>query len=1139
MPVRFVLAPAGGGKTQYLIDEIARGERRPRQERRPAYLLVPQQATFIHERLLAEASEAGGFCRAKVCSFARLVVYAMKEQGMEPAPQLSEAGKLLLAGRVLSEAKERLHIYGGAAGGAGLSAYLVKAAEELANYGVAPDDLAAAVERLALQSGETRQVQRLRETALLYRDYAAGAAEGYAGYAANMAYLAGRIKAGYLAEAAIYLDGYADFTPAEEQVLAAFFATDARITIALPIDPALLDGPPLANHVFAQPLAVWQRLCRLAETRGAALEPPVLLSGEHGRFAENPELAALEASLAGRRRQPLPQQPQHIFLGRAEDMRAELEGIGRRIIRLTREQGLRYRDISIITRDTAPYEQLLTEVFDGLGIPFFVDSKKPLLCHPLFELLRSALETMAYRPTYERIMRFCKNILIPLAAEEKDSLDNYALAHGLRFWHWLSERPWDFPLLPDEEPELAAYMDNLRQRACGPLLDELRRLPRQLSSRELNRILLAVLERLQVREALRQLAEQARQQGRAEDAEQHNQAWDKLTDFLREAGELLGEQTFTLSQLLKLYDAALAGLTVSTIPPGIDQVFVSSLERSRSPRIKAAFVPTVNEGILPRKVVLDGLFSDEDRRQLRSCGAALAPDTLQRQFAEDYLCYIALTRACGQLYLSFVGEDSQGQPLKPSPLLRRIKSLFPALQTEPYEPLTADLLVGGELDLARMAGQLSAAGEGRITEDFWQAVYAYYAAEPRYQQALAQMQNGLGYQPVRRISENRLSRLYGQTLRSSVSRLERFRLCPFSYFAGYGLKLKPRRLYELDPASRGQLIHEVLAEVGDLVRDQGLSWPAIDEQIAAALVDEALEKHLPRLLAGILRSSARYQYLARRIRNTLIFAVLMLAEHTRAGEFIPVAWELPFGSGEPGSLPAFRIELGQGRALELSGRIDRVDMALDTEQNKAYFRVVDYKSGALNLKPEDIYAGLRLQLLLYLQVVLANAGLFSAAEPLAAGLYYSRVSDNLTPGPRSGAEKRSGLQLSGLTVRDERAIRLADREISGKSRLIPAGLSQKGIHVLPAGLSSEQLQALQERVYTVLRDTAEQLFAGMIHVSPLRDLGFDACEFCEFAAVCGFDRELVQPRRKERASQAGASQDEPEEADEKGRGCYD
>lgn len=1125
MPVRFVLAPAGGGKSHYIIQEIARSETVPQADSRrlePVYFLLPQQATFIHERLLAE-SAGGGFCRAKVCSFDRLILYAMKERGETPPPQLSEAGKLLLAGRVITSTREQLHIYGPAAAGAGFSAYLVKAAEELANYGVTPESFTAAVQRLAAKAGETRQVQRLRETALLYSGYAASINEGYASYAANMDYLAARIKEGYLAEAEIYIDGYADFTPAEQRVLAALFGNGSRVTIALPLDPALLGGPPLVDHVFATPLATWQRLSELAVQQGAALEPPLLLTGDQGRFANNPELAALEAALAGRRQEPVPEPPQHICLGQAAVLRAELTGIGRRIIRLTREQGLHYRQICIVTRDTAPYEQLLAEIFGELGIPYFIDSKKPLLCHPLFELMRAALENMAYRPTYERIMRFVKNILIPLAPNEKDLLDNYSLAHGLRFWHWLSERPWDFPPLAAEVPQLAGQMDQLRERACGPLLRELRDLPQETSARELNRILLTVLEQLQVREALQALALQAAEQGRAEDAAQHGQAWDKLTDFLREAGELLGGQVFTLTQLLKLYDTALAGLTVSTIPPGIDQVFVSSLERSRSPQIKAAFVPTLNEGVLPRKVILEGLFTDEDRRELRSCGAELAPDTLQRQLEEEYLSYIALTRSSDLLYLSYVNEDSQGQPMKPSPLLRRLRAIFPGLQEQPFEPLAADLLVGGELDLATMATHLGRARAGGEAPGFWQAVYAYYAKAPQYRDALAQLQGGLDYQPAGRLSEKQLTRLYGHTLKSSVSRLERFRLCPFAYFAGYGLKLRRRPIYELDPASRGQLFHEVLAEVGNLVRQRRLSWPAIDEAAAASLVDEALATHLPQLLAGILRSSARYQYLSRRIRDALLSAVLMLIEHTRRGDFIPVAWELPFGSGEPGSLPAFRIELPNGRALELSGRIDRVDMAEDAASGRAYFRIVDYKSGDLSLDPADIYAGLRLQLLLYLQVLLQNAAVFSPAEPKAAGLYYSRVGDTLGLGERGREEKPSGLQLSGLTVRDEQAIRLADREINGKSALIPAGLGQNGIHAVPAGLSEEQLAELQQRLLEVLSQTAGQLFEGAINVSPLRDLGFDACEYCEFAAVCGFDRELVIPRKKARPATAGAA----------------
>ena len=138
-----------------------------------------------------------------------------------------------------------------------------------------------------------------------------------------------------------------------------------------------------------------------------------------GRFSANLELAALENALSGR--EPNLQYSdmlEKISLYYAPNRRAELMGIGREIIRLTREEGLRYRDISLIARDTAPYEQLIEEVFRDINIPYFIDSKKPLFWHPLFELIRAALENWAYKPTYQRMMRFCKNRLLPIEIEE-------------------------------------------------------------------------------------------------------------------------------------------------------------------------------------------------------------------------------------------------------------------------------------------------------------------------------------------------------------------------------------------------------------------------------------------------------------------------------------------------------------------------------------------------------------------------------------------------------------------------------------------------------------------------------------------------------------------------------------------------
>ena len=156
---------------------------------------------------------------------------------------------------------------------------------------------------------------------------------------------------------------------------------------------------------------------------------------------------------------------------------------------------------------------------------------------------------------------------------------------------------------------------------------------------------------------------------------------------MAEADDLLADELFGAVDLLKLYDHALKGLTVSTIPPAIDQVFIASLERSRSPELKASFVLNLNDGVLPQKIIAEGLFTDEDRSALGHLGADLAPDTFARQFKEEYLSYIALTRSSNLLYLSYINQDEQGKELRPSPLVRQLKAFFPGLETKTFEPI--------------------------------------------------------------------------------------------------------------------------------------------------------------------------------------------------------------------------------------------------------------------------------------------------------------------------------------------------------------------------------------------------------------------------------------------------------------------
>lgn len=1117
MAVRFVLGPAGSGKTDYCLRQIAAElEQAPVGE--PLLFVLPSQATFLHEKMLAAAVPGGGFSRAAVCSFARLVQQAYLASGKEPLPHLSEAGKLMLMRNLIQQQQGRLEVFAAVAHRADFTSQMVAVAEELQSYAVSAEQLQQAAKNLEQQQGHNHLANKVTELALLYQHYQAAVAGSYGNLAEGMSYLAAQIEQGLLAEATIYVDGYSSFTPLELAVLAAMMQNCKELVICLCLSPEQAEQTLREDDVFYPTWHSYGQLHELAASRGVEVLPPICPDGKQGRFVNAPELSALERSLRGLPEQPLAGEPQTVQLWQLRNRSSELMAVGREIRRLVREEGLRYREISIITRSSEAYLHLLPQVFAELQIPYFVDHKKELRYHPLLELLTAAVEIWAYQPHYANIMRFFKNIFSPIYGQKADRLENYCLAHGVRFYHWQLDGksaqvgpPWQFPLLDTEDEAAVADINQIRAEGLAPLAELMHRLGKAATAEQFVAALQGLLPSLNLPAQMQALVEAAQAAGDGALAMQHAQAYQTVQSFFAEAQLLLGEASFSASEWLDLLQTAFSSLTLSTIPPGNDEVLVASLERSRNPEIRAAFVLNLNEGVLPRKVVADGLLSDDERGLLSAQGVRLAADTLFRQFTENYLAYIALTRSSERLYLSYLLTDEEGKSLAPSPLLRRICALFPALRA--VQPtVDAPHLVGGLADL-----ELAAMHQGTDDDPLWQAVYQYYRQQPQYQNALQRIAAGRWPNPGRmQLSRDALQRLYGHSLRSSVSRLERFRMCPFSYFSSYGLKLRPRRKYELTPREQGDLFHHVLAEVGRTILEKELSWQEITPELASMLVDQALSGVLPRFLSGIMQSSARYAYLEGRIRATLVNAVLLTAEHMQRGKFVPVAYELSFGMGGAG-LPALSVDLGDGRSMQLSGQIDRIDMAEGEDGQTAYFRVVDYKTGNLSLRQEDIAAGLRLQLLVYLQVVLANSAHFSPKPALPAGFYYAPVQDSIVSVEDVSTEKTVGLKLKGITVADREAVLLADPDINGHSELIPVGYNpEKGtFYQTSAPLSGEQLEALTEQLKDNLKETATAMLNGLIDVTPLRGEGVDACAFCDFAAVCGFERQLAPARSKD------------------------
>jgi ATP-dependent helicase/nuclease subunit B len=1106
----------------------------------PLILLVPEQATFQMEHALAATPCLGGTIRAQVLSFRRLAHRVLLETGGAARVPIGELGKRMVLRELLTRHRDKLRVFGKSAGRGGFADTLARAVSEMKMYRIGPLDLAVA--REALPAGPGLLQDKLADMELLYRALEEYLAGRYTDPDDYLNYLAERLAGSPTVRGAeVWVDGFTGFTPQEFNVLNKILHTAGQVHVTLCLDPENLGETLAEEEVFYPTWETYREICKLAQEGRVPIGQPLLLKGdgpEGGalpRFRWNAALAHIEGNYF--------LYPAPAFDGAAEGLkvaaganrRAEVEAVAREIIRLCRDGGYRWRDTAVMLRDLESYHELISTVFGDNGIPFFIDRKRPVLHHPLIELIRSALETVHKDWAYDPVFRYLKTDLTPVSRDEIDRLENYVLAHGIRGKRWTDEGDWTYRRrytlgedteVTGAEAEELAKINAVRRQAVAALAGFAAKAGSAGNVRELTAALYNLLEELAAADRLTAWAVAAEAAGQVEKAREHLQVWGSVISLLDEVVEALGDEALPPDTYLAVLEAGFESLRLGLIPPGLDQVLVGSLDRSRNPDVRAVFILGAGDGILPARPAEDGVFNDAEREKLASAGVALAPGGRRQAFDEQYLVYTALTRSSHYLWISYPLADDEGRATAPSQVVARIKELFPELKGQIYqvEP-TGSGDAGGADDLefvvhpgrtlVYLAGRLREIKAGRRTGAVWWDVYNWFAGDNNRRQTAAKVLKGLFHVNVEKPVPYRINReLYGPSIRASVSRIEKYMACPFAHFANYGLKLRERAHFQLAAPDMGEFFHAALKGFGDRLRERALDWGALSPEECRQFGGEVVAALAPQLQSEILLSTARYRYLTGKLRRTVDRAALMLAEHARRSKFRPVGLEIGFGPGE--TLPPVAVPLADGLELQLAGRIDRVDLA-ETESG-AYLRVIDYKSSDNRIELGDIYHGLRLQLLTYMHVALTHSDKICGRQGLPAGILYFTVKDPLvrSRGPLAAEDVEKeiykALKMKGLFLADPDVFRLMDNRLEGgKSELFPVHIKSDGeFSQRSPVITAEGFNLLRRHLSNVFTEAGEEILAGRVDIAPYRRNKQAACGYCPFKPVCQFDHLLPE-----------------------------
>jgi ATP-dependent helicase/nuclease subunit B len=1148
MSLRLVTGRSGSGKTRFALDEI-RHQLMQDPQGPPLVLIVPEQATFQAEYAMVTTPGLGGFLRAQVLSFRRLAFRIMQETGGLAVVPIHDNGKAMLLHKVLEARREQLRLFRGGPSETGLITRVNELLTEWKRYGIDGGKVAEVCKQTASGNADADaplMADKLQDLSLIYGDMEQELAGKWMDGEDMLARLAsGCASSEWVGEAEIWLDGFHGFTPGEYAVVEGLLRRARRVTVMLCADRPYGAGErPDELSTFHQTAETSAKLCELAEAAGVPVEPAVVLEPEFApRFASNPMLAFLEKTWERRDIWDGPAellQPDHpengLSLHAASNRRAEAEAAARDMLRRVREEGCRWRDLAVFVRRMPDYADLLSAVFSDYGIPFYMDGKSSVAHHPFVEFIRSALECVTGGWKAEAVFRCAKTDLLGISErrvsrDEVDRLENYALAAGIDGWRWHDDRVWRPLSRGDLEEEAEdgttaaetaiSRLLKVRDALLTPLRSLEQRLKKAGSVRELCEGLYRFLEDTGAADSLerRSLADlEAGQPGRGA---MHRPLWDGVMNLLDQLVELMGDAKPELALFAGMVDAGLEEMKLGTVPPSLDAVLIGSPERTRSDRVQIVYLLGTNDGVLPMRFPENGLLTETEREKLADKGLAMAPGARRRLLDERYMAYLAFTTPSRHLWIGWVLADDEGQGLLPSEWIRRLRRRFPGLpvRMEAGEPQAGDseteqlaFAVPPGRALTHLLTRLRMFRQGEPPATGWWSVYNWLREQQEWGGKMNRLLASLQYTNEEKpLSPETSLLLYGDRLLASVSRMERFVACPFRHFASHGLRLNDRRLYRVDAPDIGQLYHAALRQTTEKLFAEGpVSADAARWQAEAAA---AVERLLPKVQSSILLSSHRHGVMARKLRDVVAQASAMLGEQARLSGFKPVGLELGFGPDAV--LPPLTLDLGGGRSMDIAGRIDRVDAA-DSPKG-LLLRIMDYKSGAVKLKLDEVAHGLTLQMLTYLDVVVTHAPhwLGRPAEP--AGVLYFHVRNPLIPSPNgmSSAEAQAAMfkqfRMQGLVLADGDAVKLMDESLAGnpKSSVVPVEFKKDGSFSARSQVADRnQWQVLRSSVRGQIKKIGKRIVEGDVAIAPYRMERRSPCTYCEFRPVCQFDPQL-------------------------------
>ena len=1074
MKLNLIYGKSGSGKSNYIYEDIKENI-----SEKNIYLIVPEQCNLSAEVKLLDILNKDSLVNVEVLTLKRMA-YRIIKQVKGNYNTLTNVGKNLIIYNSLLNNKNNLKFLNKNEKNIDV---VSRAITEFKKHNISLEN----IKNARIEDEYTKL--KLEDIRIIYEEYRNKISNVYLDENDDLTLLSECLdETDIFKDSLIYFDEFDGFTPQEFNIFKKLLLNSKQTTIGICADNLEIKNK--ENDIFYFNKKFANKILDFAKKN--KLEINKKLINKNKKF-KTKELEIIEENLSGKNKVKFEEKTQNIEIFLADNPYSELEYIAKHILNLAK-QGYRYNQIGIITGNLEEYSVNAKMIFEKYNIPLYLDYKKELSENILVKYILSILEIFSNNWSVETIINYLKIGLLEIDEKDVFDFENYCKKWGItnkKFFNKFEYEPAN--VMQDN-------LENLRIEVLNPLKklkDEI------IQNKTVRHITNYIYEFLIQNSIINNLIKNIEEIYDIEITNEYNTSYKLLMELFDQIIDLFGEEKITFEKYRELLKVGLNSEELGTIPATQDQVILGEINRAKFDNIKICFIIGANDGQIPMNITSEGYFNDKDRQILALSGIEIAKDSIDALYEDEFNIYKTLTIPREKLIITYSSSNLLGGTLRPSTIIKKIKKIFPNLIEKSNIINKEYMVVNSKIALEDCLEKFIELLEGNQIDDKWKEIIKYYQIKEK--EEFEKRISAINFNnAAQNINVSNIEKLYKKELNASVSKLEEYRKCPFSYHIKYGLNLKEPKEFKIQTIDTGNFMHEVIDQFFMKIDYMNIDIHKIDQIEIKKIVEEIIEELLKLSKYYIFTSNSKFRSLTRRLKKVVLESINYIVYTIKNSKFEILGHEVEFGKNK--KYPPIIIDNEDGTRTELSGKIDRIDVGKIGE--KEVLRIIDYKSSTRNLDLNKTINGLQIQLITYIDSMAKHK------DALVGGVLYMNLIENIVKASKNMSDEeikeeiKKNFKMQGLLVADIDIIKMMDSKLeSGNSDIIPVALKTDGT-ISSRGTSAinkQEFENLQKQVCKTIKQISKEILSGKIDIKPYKYNKTTGCDYCKYKSICMFD----------------------------------